>query len=156
MSVIIVNDTEVESVINNLLDSSLRKRLLKEVGSVMVNDAKLNFRAKKSPDGEAWTPSKRGGQTLSDTGVLKNSISYEATDEEVYIGTNVRYARIHNEGGVIKGKNGGFLKFKIGDKFIQKRKVEMPKREFLGVHSKQVKKINQAASRWIKSIIEGA
>lgn len=47
------------------------------------------------------------------------------------IGTNVVYARIHELGGTIVPKNGPFLKFNIGGRWIFASKVTMPKRPYL-------------------------
>lgn len=47
------------------------------------------------------------------------------------IGTNVVYARIHELGGTILPKNGPFLKFNIGGRWIFASKVAMPARPFL-------------------------
>jgi phage gpG-like protein len=43
----------------------------------------------------------------------------------------LKYARIHEYGGIIKPKNSGFLKFKIGDRWIFAKEVRIPERSFL-------------------------
>ena len=76
--------------------------LLDEIGEQVVSQAQLNFILGKGPDGQAWIPSRRaleGGQTLIDTSRLRESIGHDATATEVEIGTNVRYAAIHQLGG---------------------------------------------------------
>ncbi len=47
------------------------------------------------------------------------------------IGTSMKYARIHEKGGVIKPKSGRFLVFTIGNKKIFASSVTIPKRPFL-------------------------
>jgi len=53
--------------------------------------------------------SKSGGTTLIGSGRLKNSIHYQIQGVKIPIGTNLRYARIQHEGGVITPKNAKFL-----------------------------------------------
>jgi len=53
----------------------------------------------------SWRPSRRameqGGQTLIDTGRLRGSITHRSTATAAFVGTNVEYARIHQEGATI-------------------------------------------------------
>jgi len=50
---------------------------------------------------------------------------------EVQVGTNLRYAAIHEYGGIIKAKNKPFLVFKIGGKLIFTKSVQIPARPYL-------------------------
>lgn len=72
------------------------------IGEHVVSVARLSFRAEKTPSGLPWPKSERalrqGGQTLSDKGRLKNSITKQATGNSVNVGTNVIYAAIHQFG----------------------------------------------------------
>lgn len=76
--------------------------ILAEIGRTLRTSTQLRFRDQRGPDGQAWAPSIRaareGGQTLRDTGRLRNSITFEAGDREVAIGTNVVYAARHQFG----------------------------------------------------------
>ena len=69
------------------------------------------------------------------TGHLRSSItvsrSIDRNNLTFFIGTNVKYARIHEFGGVIRAKNAPYLAFKIGEKFIRKKQVVIPARPFL-------------------------
>jgi len=49
------------------------------------------------------------GTTLVDKGILLNSIHPFVKGSTIYVGTNVKYARIHHEGGVITPKKAQFL-----------------------------------------------
>lgn len=61
------------------------------------------------PPASSWPRGyRRGGEALRDTGRLRNSISYRASASGMAAGTNVKYARILNRGGVIRPK-GRFL-----------------------------------------------
>ena len=73
------------------------------------------------------------GQTLNrGTGTLAKSINYRlANDFLSQVGSNVAYAAIHEFGGVIKAKNAGALRFKVGDRWVMVKQVVMPKRSYL-------------------------
>lgn len=77
---------------------------MQSLGRIGKTGAQLRFRSETAPDGTRWLRSKRakaeGGQTLSLTRRLRNSITYAADHASVEIGTNVIYARIHQLGGV--------------------------------------------------------
>lgn len=66
------------------------------------------------------------------TGNLRRSLHIEPGDgREVLIGTNLDYAAIQEFGGIIKAKNGPYLKFKIGDQWVQTAQVQIPARPYL-------------------------
>lgn len=60
------------------------------------------FDDEAAPDGTPWVPSARalaeGGKTLTDTGLLRGSITYVASRNQVEWGSNLVYARRHQEG----------------------------------------------------------
>lgn len=90
---------------------------MQAIGRVLKTSAQLRFREGRGPDGTAWQQSFRaqleGGQTLSLTRRLRNSISYKADQTSTEVGTNVAYAAIHQFGGVIRAKSGPFLAIPI-------------------------------------------
>lgn len=65
------------------------------------------------------------------SGDLARSVNYKVTGNRVVIGSNLKYARIHELGGTIKAVNSPFLVFKIGKNWISKRSVVIPARPFL-------------------------
>lgn len=78
-------------------------------------------------------PNKRDGTpaTLRKNQVLVRSIRItELTNDHVTVGTDRVQAAIHQRGGVIRPKNGKFLRFMIGSKVIFARQVKMPARPF--------------------------
>lgn len=84
---------------------------------------------------ESITRIKKGklrGQVLNRrTGKLAQSINYNFNGSyEVTIGSNMKYAAIHEFGGVITGKNGP-LTFTIDGNFIQVDRVVMPARPYI-------------------------
>lgn len=124
----------------NWFDNAIAKfessqELANAMGMLMVNSTVRRFEEGVDPSGNAWDPSARansGGQTLIDGAHLRDSITFEASSDQVIWGTNRIYGAIHQYGGEIKAKSAGKLKFKIGGKFVSVSKVTMPKREYLG------------------------
>ncbi len=57
------------------------------------------------------TTDKRGrkGTTLVGIGTLKDSIHYVVQGNQVIVGTNLKYAKIHHEGGIITPSKGKYL-----------------------------------------------
>lgn len=87
------------------------------MGRVLKTGTQLRFRSTRGPDGQAWEKSFRarteGGQTLSLSRRLRNSVMFDATNTSVAVGTNVQYAVIHQFGGTIRAKNGAFLSIPV-------------------------------------------
>lgn len=86
---------------------------MRGMARVLKTGAQMRFRSAKGPDGDAWVKSRRaaeeGGQTLSLSRRLRNSITTSATATTASVGSNVVYAAIHQFGGVIRAKKGPFL-----------------------------------------------
>ena len=79
---------------------------------------------------------KLSGQVLHvRTGNLRRSIHPEWDMRPNYagaiVGTDEKYAAIHEYGGEIVPKDKPYLVFKIGDQWIRTKKVTMPERSFL-------------------------
>ena len=103
----------------------------KHVGVVGVRDILKHFRESQGQAGK-WQKSLRGGKPLQKTGALQQSITEHIhSDDRVEVGTNIKYGRIHNFGGVIKPKTKKYLSFPIGQSWVKVKKVDMPQREFL-------------------------
>lgn len=113
--------------------------LMDEIGSYLQTSTDARFENETGPDGERWLPSMRalaeGGQTLSDTGRLRQSLTHRAGRDSVEIGTNVIYAGPHQFGAEIVPVSAQALKFSLpGGGFVQTDRVEMPPRPFLGIN----------------------
>ena len=76
------------------------------IGGHLVSATTRRFETESGPDGTKWTPSRRarkeGGQTLTDTARLRQSVTHNATADSVEVGTNLPYAAIHQFGGEIQ------------------------------------------------------
>lgn len=102
--------------------------LLERLKLALFADIWENFDKSHSPDGTAWPPlayqrprNKGAGKPLLDTGVLRASITtkgesghYEEFGPDWFeIGTNLEYAELQNEGGVIRPKQAKMLSLPI-------------------------------------------
>lgn len=125
-----------------------RQKLLEAIGETLVSAAKQRFIDGVDPEGKKWEPSARAweqglgkgrhngsfGKTLYDSGLLQASLDYAATLSHVLVGSNLKYALIHQEGGVIKPKKGQYLRFKTrAGNWVQVKEVRIPKRSYLGI-----------------------
>lgn len=146
--------------------------LYDQIGASLADSTRRRFDNEQAPDGSPWPPSMRalaeGGKTLTDTARLKTSITFEADDTGVSVGTNVVYAAIHQLGGDIhqaarqqvihfKRKRGGRVEFAKANKkatFAQKvsvgeRTIHMPARPFLGLDQDDNAEIVALTGDWL-------
>lgn len=71
---------------------------------VMLQEVNKNFVKTRSPLG-TWKPLKlRRGKPLQSSGLLKNSIQPSWDSKQAVVGTNKKYARIQDEGGIVRPK----------------------------------------------------
>lgn len=95
---------------------------LDDIGGMLVTSTLQRFEDETDPDGLDWPKSARAeaenGQTLTDRGHLRHSITHRADRYSVQVGTNVVYGAIHHFGGVIQQGNAS---------------ITMPKRPYLGL-----------------------
>ena len=119
------------------------------IGQYGESSTRLRFKKQTDPDGARWKPSIRaqqgGGQTLVQKARLMRSITHNATNSGTAWGTNVKYAGIHQFGGVIKAK-GKNLRFQIGGRFVSVKAVTIPKRSFVGVNAADGREILAVAN----------
>ncbi len=89
-------------------------------------------------------------------GHLRDSIEYAATDDKVMVGSNLPYALIHQEGGIIKPKNGKYLRFKGrsgNDVFV--REVIIPARPYIGVSRVDMEEVRAILSDFLAGALRG-
>lgn len=114
------NRKEINDKLLELADSVKNsKKILRKIGHTIKNYADEKFETEGSYQGEKWEewkPStkkkrikmKRGkGKILSLSGELRESLDDKITADSVEVGTNKKYAAIHNFGGDVKKRSGG-------------------------------------------------
>lgn len=105
METFVIKD-EVFVRMRKALGPEFTNKAVSEFGTIAVNFSKERFVKKNwvNTSTEAWTPRKRKarGSLLVQTARLKRSIrKISSGDGYVIIGSDVPYAKIHNEGGTI-------------------------------------------------------
>ena len=109
------------------------------------------FQKGEAPDGSRWKPSIRArsgeGNTLIDSTELRNKIQSKADATGAAVGTNKIYAATHQFGDerTIRAKNGKYLKFKVGGRFVSvpSVRVNIPARPFLGISQSDDEEIRE-------------
>lgn len=122
-----------------------RQGLSRNVAEAALEEIARSFAGERDPWDRPWKRSLRaqleGGQTLSDTGRLRRSFTYRATGRGFVVGTNMRYAAIHQYGGVIRPKRAKHLRFRLAGgtgkrkggrgRWVQAERVVIPPRPFV-------------------------
>lgn len=146
---------------------SFMRRLVNRAGVVAVNFSKERFVKKDWLDGssrQVWEKRKKAdkGSLMVRSGRLKRSIrKMSEGDYFVYVGTDVPYAQIHNEGGTIKKtatvrSHSRTRKGRVSRVKSHRRNMNltMPKRQFLGDSDALAKRIERFAARDLDNEIQ--
>lgn len=152
---ITVNDEAINAALARLEKKSGSKQpLMEQIGASLLASTQLRFEREQAPDGSPWPKSIRaaleGGQTLTDSARLKQSLTYVATEDAVEVGTNVIYAAIHQFGGRITAKNAKALRFKVAGQTVQVKSVDIPARPFLGIDDEDRIEIEQIVADYLE------
>ncbi|WP_314140422.1 phage virion morphogenesis protein [Buttiauxella noackiae] len=155
-----------------------REPILREMAAAMADAVEENFARQGRPSWMGWSPAyarkRSGGKILQKSGRLAASITQYSTNDEAVVGTNVKYARIHQEGGEIniaarsqqayyrQNKDGS-----VGNRFVKKSrsnfsqwhsmgayKIKMPARPFLHLTEDDIEGMETTAENYLKRIIE--
>ena len=119
---------EFQKRLDNLAkDFNNPKEILNEIGILTKNKSEESFEKQSSPFGGRWKANapatliqKRGNKILTQSGLLRTSLTYKLGNQSVTIGTNKEYAPIHQfVGNAGRGK-----------------KVIIPARPFLPINDK--------------------
>ncbi|MEX2450913.1 MAG: phage virion morphogenesis protein [Rhodospirillales bacterium] len=141
--------------LNALMAAAVNTRpLMDEIGAYGEFSTRERFEKQHDPDGKPWKPNRRGGQILTDTARLRDSITHDAGDTYASWGTNVIYAGVHQEGAVIEPKNADRLAFRIGSQLIFAKRVEIPARPFLGLSNDDENEISRIAADYFREALQ--
>lgn len=147
-----------------LLQNAYRKAL-RMVGAEAVNFSKERFVRKNWVDRtpEAWDKTdKKRGSTLVASGQLKRSIRIQSMNAyKIIIGTDIKYAKIHNEGGTINKpvKVKGFARVSMKGKrhnveaHNRQMNTTIPRRQFIGVSAILERRIERTLDRVYKEAL---
>ena len=107
------------------------RSIRRAVGNLLVGRIQKNFRVGGRP--RRWKPKVTGEPSyLHKTGRLRASVTAQYPGKYlIRIGSNVKYGAIHHFGGVIKARRKPYLVFKVGDQWVMKKKVKIPRRPWL-------------------------
>jgi phage gpG-like protein len=145
------------SFLNRLeLPSQDYSKLKDEIGQTLREQVLLRFVDEVDPSGVPWVKSQRaalqGGQTLSDTAVLKNSMTYLVSGNSIEVGTNVEYAEPLHFGATIKPQNGTYLRVKGAYGWFTSKEINLPAREFLGLGSSDEEEILDVIKTFLEEL----
>jgi phage virion morphogenesis protein len=155
-----INDDALQAAFAELKRRGTNTRpLMAEIGAELLRTTRENFDGQHDPDGAAWTPlsaaylrykkGERKDKTKRDKNQrprpatlkvlqwsrdLRDSITMQVGDNDLIVGTNVIYARVHQLGGGSRN---------------------MPARPFLGVSDDNKNFITEAARDFIEGALSG-
>lgn len=129
------------------------------IGAALAVSTQQRFERGVDPTGNPWPPSIRalteGGRTLIDSGVLRNSITHQADDQGVAVGTNVPYAAPNFFGADIYPKSAAALVFTIGGRKVFSQHVHLPARQALGIDADDELEISEIVSEYVLAPLGG-
>lgn len=136
--------------------------VMKNIGEYEAGSTKRRFISETDPAGVPWLDlnklyqkTKKGpGKLRGETRQL-SQIVYQAANDNVAIGSNEVYARIHNEGGIIKPKSAAALVFSMGGQTFKVKSVRIPRRQFLGFSDEDIAQIRAIIEDHFEFAIEG-
>lgn len=141
---ITIDDKQARDMLKKLATLNDLKKPIKQSGVYMEGAIGKRFRSADWVGLSEATvkihPHRAGGKPLNDTGTLKRSVTSSASKvfgkNKLTYGTSLKYAPMHNFGGV-----GGYG-------------MRIPKREFLFFDSKDEKMISRIFSDYVKELIK--
>ena len=152
-----VEDAAARAMLNKLgqMDTAPLMRRLGERIQAWTQD-RFDANQQQAPDGTPWAklnpkyaqnkPRHLQNRKLTLSGHLRKSIRWQLLDSQsVLVGTNVKYAAIHQFGGTIRPKKGKALAF--GGRFVQS--VTIPARPYLGISEHDNKEIREIIKDWV-------
>lgn len=152
-----IDATQLKTAFTRLVDRCQnRQPLMRNIAGIMHSGVQDNFSAGGRP---RWLGVKRGGTPLTLSGNLKNSIHPFNTNDMAGVGTNVKYAAIHNFGGqtrphVIRPKYKKALAF--NGRVVKKVNhpgSKIPARKFMVLTPAEIGEIQRTVNRYLQNSI---
>lgn len=178
-----VDDKDVRATLAELARPETQS-LLPRLGEYLQTSTEDRFKTQTGPDGTAWTPLKRryakrkkynADKILTLRGYLRGGIRYQLDGPDaVQVGTNTKYAAIHQFGGDIDmPERAATVRYRsTAGKilFVNKRKkknvtvknvtigahqVKIPARPFLGISDADDARITEILREWQEAQLKG-
>lgn len=132
---------KIDKNIKRYLNEKLKiKDVCETISTKIMGIVQDRFQNSVDPDGNQWKALKnRKGKPLLDTGKLRNSIHKINKFNLAGVGTNLDYARVHNEGAKIKYKNG-------------KKEMIIPKRQYMGFTDDDLRELKEEVIEHLNNI----
>ncbi|MEQ9860622.1 phage virion morphogenesis protein [Pectobacterium cacticida] len=155
-----------------------RQPLMRELTAAMHEAVEENFAQEGRPSWAGWKSNaywakRRGGKILQKSGRLASSISEYHDNDSATVGTNVVYARIHQEGGTInmpaRSQRAYYKQHKdgsVGHRFVKKSKsnfsqwntmgeykITIPARPFLHLTESDVEGMENTAQEYLRQVL---
>lgn len=156
------------------------RRMFQDMGEHLLGSTQDRFASQTDPSGTPWQPLKPSYQRrkkknqdriLMLRGYLKNRLRYQASDDQLLLGSNEVYSAIHQLGGTIeiaaRSQQAYFKQTKkhgVGNRFVKKSrsnfaqrvtigpyKITIPARPFLGVSDNDAERLMEIATRHLES-----
>ncbi|MGM3162397.1 phage virion morphogenesis protein [Dickeya undicola] len=171
------NITDFENGLGELIQRlEHREPLMREMAAAMHDAVEENFASQGRPAWAGWSPryakKREGGKILQKSGRLAASISEYSDNDNATVGTNVVYARIHQEGGTIniaaRSQQAHYKKDKSGRwrfssaaaaektqwNTLGSYKIKMPARPFLHITEPDVDRMETTAQNYLQRVID--
>lgn len=140
-----------------------RAPLMRNVAAIMADAVEENFAQEGRPAWQGLKPNPRrtGGKILQDSGRLASSIVSDSDNDNALVGTNVKYAAIHQFGGQtrpheIRPRNKKALAF--GGRVVKKVNhpgSDIPARPYLMLTEQDNAEIESTAEDYLRTVIDG-
>ncbi len=163
---VIFDDKAVLAAFDRLAAAGENARpLMAAIGSALADSTRLRFTSNVGPDGSPWpglnlayAAFRRPGPMLVQSSALRSSVTFEAGNREVLVGSNKIYAGVHQFGATITPKAAKALVFKMGagGGIVRVKSVTIPARPYLGVSAEDEAEIRFQADRYLKLVFYGA
>lgn len=152
-----VDDEDVKRAFLNL-QSAMKNTMpvMQVIGTGLVGN--IQRRLGNGVSSNVWPPlnpaykaTKRNKSILVESGALRGSISEQAGNDFVRVGTNKIYAAIHQFGGIITTQNAPALFFRLGSGFVRTKSVTIPARPFLTIEDEDERLIADIIFRFLQN-----
>nr|DAS18464.1 MAG TPA: virion morphogenesis protein [Caudoviricetes sp.] len=149
-----LNDNQAIQKLTKIASQLQRPRELYGVlGETLKKIHSERFKQEVDPNGNKWKPLspitqeiKGNDKILKHRGYLSERTAYNYDDNGVEFGSDAKYARLHQFGGVIKPKKGKRLKFGKGDTTVFAKQSKVPARPWLGINQQNEQKLLRKAT----------